>query len=178
VESPSLPPRNRYTRGRRESGLRIPAGDIDALAQALLKILQDEPLRMQMSLAARAVAEANSWDRAATGFIQLCHELPTNLRHIVIKLGLGLRNYAMVFGPLSRSLSRTIVPLLAMPVTLSNLNQEDYGKLQLSLSLLSWLTVITAPHMTVGQSVQSHGDETGPLWLATKTGVDQSGLSG
>ena len=58
-----------------ESGLRVHAGDVEALAEAIITLLQNDTLRMQMGRSARAVAEANSWDHAAEEFIRLYDEL-------------------------------------------------------------------------------------------------------
>ena len=58
-----------------ESSLRVHAGDVDALAQALLKLLQDKSLRLQMGRSARAVAEANSWEHAAREYIDVYDRL-------------------------------------------------------------------------------------------------------
>jgi len=49
-----------------ESGITVPPGDADALAEALVSLLQDEPRRRSLGEAARARAlERYSWDRLA-----------------------------------------------------------------------------------------------------------------
>ena len=47
--------------------LRVPPGDADALAAALLRVERDGELRAQLVSAGRAAAGRLSWDRAAAG---------------------------------------------------------------------------------------------------------------
>jgi phosphatidylinositol alpha-mannosyltransferase len=59
----------------RESALLIPPGDADALAAALVELLEDEPRRRAMGEAARAVAEEYSWERIAQRLAAIYEEL-------------------------------------------------------------------------------------------------------
>ena len=63
---------------------------------------------------------------------------------------------------------QVLVPIAIMPITLSNLRPADYGKFQLSLSIVSWLTIFTAPYITVGSISAIAQGNNGTLWLATK----------
>ncbi|HXV57361.1 MAG TPA: glycosyltransferase family 4 protein [Gaiellaceae bacterium] len=45
-----------------ETGILVPPGDVDALADGLLALLEDEPRRRQLGVEARAAAEEYSWD--------------------------------------------------------------------------------------------------------------------
>ena len=58
-----------------ESGLRVPAGDVDALAQALLKLLRNEGLRERMGSSARAIAEEFALEHIARKFVDVYHGL-------------------------------------------------------------------------------------------------------
>jgi phosphatidylinositol alpha-mannosyltransferase len=59
----------------RESALLVPPGDADALAAALVELLEDEPRRRAMGEAARAVAEEYSWERIAQRLAAIYEEL-------------------------------------------------------------------------------------------------------
>jgi phosphatidylinositol alpha-mannosyltransferase len=59
----------------RESSLLVPPGDADALAAALIEVLEDEPRRLAMGEAARKVAERYSWDRIARRLTAIYEEL-------------------------------------------------------------------------------------------------------
>jgi phosphatidylinositol alpha-mannosyltransferase len=58
-----------------ESALLVPPGDADALAAALIEVLEDEPRRQAMGEAARIVAERYSWDRIARRLAAIYEEL-------------------------------------------------------------------------------------------------------
>ncbi|HET7052278.1 MAG TPA: hypothetical protein VFI54_28665, partial [Solirubrobacteraceae bacterium] len=47
--------------------LRVPPGDVDALAAALLRIGRDEGLRSELASAARRTVEGLTWEAAARG---------------------------------------------------------------------------------------------------------------
>jgi len=59
------------------SGLRIPAGDVDALAQALLKLLRDEQLRHRMGAMTKRAAEGYPLEDMARAFVDLYDRLMT-----------------------------------------------------------------------------------------------------
>jgi len=56
-------------------GLLVPPGDVDALAQAIVSLLQDEPRRREMAREGRARAEAYSWTNIASQVESLYREL-------------------------------------------------------------------------------------------------------
>jgi phosphatidyl-myo-inositol alpha-mannosyltransferase len=58
-----------------ESAVLVPPGEPDALAAALVELLEDEPRRRAMGEAARAVAESYSWERIARRLAQIYEEL-------------------------------------------------------------------------------------------------------
>jgi glycosyltransferase involved in cell wall biosynthesis len=51
-----------------DTGLLVPHGDVDALASALGRLLQDDELRATMGRSARGFAESLSWDASAQRF--------------------------------------------------------------------------------------------------------------
>jgi glycosyltransferase involved in cell wall biosynthesis len=48
-----------------ETGLLVPHGDVPALAAALRRVLEDEPLRQDLSAGAVRFARSFGWDRTA-----------------------------------------------------------------------------------------------------------------
>jgi len=57
-----------------DAALRVPPGDVDALARALLRLAGDDALRARLGAAARERARAYSWDRAARALHALLAE--------------------------------------------------------------------------------------------------------
>lgn len=65
-----------------ECGIVLPnSDDIDALAMALMSLVNDVPLMQQMSKAARSVAEQHSWTTMAQTYVDLFEELSKNAEH-------------------------------------------------------------------------------------------------
>ncbi|MFW9263210.1 glycosyl transferase [Nostoc sp. KVJ20] len=65
-----------------ECGIVLPdSDDIDALAVALMSLVNDVPLMQQMSKAARSVAEQHSWITMAQTYVDLFEELSKNAEH-------------------------------------------------------------------------------------------------
>ncbi|MEA5625429.1 glycosyltransferase family 4 protein [Nostoc sp. UHCC 0251] len=65
-----------------ECGIVLPnSDDIDALAMALMSLVNDVPLMQQMSKAARSVAEKHSWTAMAQTYVDLFEELSKNAEH-------------------------------------------------------------------------------------------------
>jgi phosphatidylinositol alpha-mannosyltransferase len=60
-----------------ESAILVPPGDSEALAGALIEVLEDEPRRRALGEEARKVAEGYSWDRIAQRLTQIYEELVT-----------------------------------------------------------------------------------------------------
>jgi len=58
-----------------ESAVLVPPGDGDALAAALVELLEDEPRRQTLGAGARKVAEQYSWDRIARRLADIYEEL-------------------------------------------------------------------------------------------------------
>ena len=58
-----------------ESAVLVPPGDADALAAALVEVLQDEPRRQALGEGARKVAEQYSWGRIARRLAHIYEEL-------------------------------------------------------------------------------------------------------
>lgn len=58
-----------------ESAVLVPPGDADALAAALVDVLEDEPRRRALGEAARTVSERYSWDRIARRLADIYEEL-------------------------------------------------------------------------------------------------------
>jgi len=58
-----------------ESAVLVPPGDVDALAGALVEVLEDEPRRQALGEGARKVAEQYSWDRIARRLTDIYEEL-------------------------------------------------------------------------------------------------------
>jgi glycosyltransferase involved in cell wall biosynthesis len=55
-----------------ETGLLVPSGEASALAEGIVTLLEDEPLRQRLGAAARAVAvERYSWDSIAERLAQV-----------------------------------------------------------------------------------------------------------
>lgn len=65
----------------RETGLLVKNGNIGALANGVIKILEDEELRMRLSESALKYSTDHSWDRTAEEFIKI-------IRQIVFQRGL------------------------------------------------------------------------------------------
>lgn len=57
------------------AGIAIPAGDPDALADAIASLRDDSDLYTRLACGARAAAEAKSWDRAATRLLDIYSRL-------------------------------------------------------------------------------------------------------
>jgi phosphatidylinositol alpha-mannosyltransferase len=60
-----------------ETGILVPPGEADALAQALLELLQDEDRRRTYGIAARSAAEPYSWDRIGRRLVEIYERLTT-----------------------------------------------------------------------------------------------------
>jgi phosphatidylinositol alpha-mannosyltransferase len=58
-----------------ESAVLVPPGDPDALAEALVSLLEDEPRRRKLGEGARKVAEKYSWDPIARRLLSIYEEL-------------------------------------------------------------------------------------------------------
>ncbi|HET9214462.1 MAG TPA: glycosyltransferase family 4 protein [Gaiellaceae bacterium] len=58
-----------------ETGLLVPPGDADALAAALLELLEDEERRRAYGVAARRAAEPYSWDRIGRRLLEVYESL-------------------------------------------------------------------------------------------------------
>jgi glycosyltransferase involved in cell wall biosynthesis len=59
-----------------ETGVLVPPGDSDALAEAVADLLDDEPRREQLGVSARQLAqERYSWDDIARRLEQIYREL-------------------------------------------------------------------------------------------------------
>ncbi len=52
-------------------GLLVKPGDADGMAQAVLRVLEEEGLSARLSAMARQKAERHGWDRAAQRWIEL-----------------------------------------------------------------------------------------------------------
>jgi glycosyltransferase involved in cell wall biosynthesis len=53
------------------TGLLVPSGDVDALGEALVGVLEDEELRMRLSRNALEYARGFSWDKTAEKFMKV-----------------------------------------------------------------------------------------------------------
>ncbi len=58
-----------------ETGILVPPGDVDALAEAVIELLGDEERRRAFGAAARTAAEAYSWDRIARRLLDVYERL-------------------------------------------------------------------------------------------------------
>jgi phosphatidylinositol alpha-mannosyltransferase len=58
-----------------ESGVLVPPGDVGALAEAIVALLEDEPRRRALGEGARAVAERYSWDTIGERLVAIYEEL-------------------------------------------------------------------------------------------------------
>jgi phosphatidylinositol alpha-mannosyltransferase len=58
-----------------ESAVLVPPGDVNALAAALVEVLEDEPRRRALGEGGRKVAERYSWDRIARRLAEIYEEL-------------------------------------------------------------------------------------------------------
>ena len=58
-----------------ESAVLVPPGDPDALADALIELLEDEPRRQALGKGARKVAEGYSWEPIARRLLSIYEEL-------------------------------------------------------------------------------------------------------
>ncbi len=56
------------------AGLTVPAGDIDALASALLALLDDDARRVGCAAASRELAESFRWDRVVAPLLTFCRD--------------------------------------------------------------------------------------------------------
>jgi glycosyltransferase involved in cell wall biosynthesis len=56
-----------------ETGFLVPAGDVRALADALIRVLQDRPVRERLAVQAAAWADRFTWEATATRTLQLIH---------------------------------------------------------------------------------------------------------
>jgi O-antigen/teichoic acid export membrane protein len=81
------------------------------------------------------------------------------------RVSLKLRGGLFVLASLG---VQVIVPVLAVPATLSNLDQTAFGRFQYSLSIHSWLVILTAPYITVGAASAIARGKQGSLWDATR----------
>ncbi len=57
-------------------GLTVPQGDVEALADAIVRILDDESSRARFSANERALKRDLSWEQALAPLIKFCRELP------------------------------------------------------------------------------------------------------
>ncbi len=67
-------------------GATVPPGDVDALAAALLRLLEDDALRSRVAAASKALAQEYRWDRALRPLLAFCrdpHRAPDLLDEIV-----------------------------------------------------------------------------------------------
>jgi glycosyltransferase involved in cell wall biosynthesis len=58
----------------RRIGLTVPAGDVDALEQALARILDDDGLRATMSAGAGALGEEMTWPKVLAPLLEFCRQ--------------------------------------------------------------------------------------------------------
>ena len=58
-----------------ETGILVPPGEFEALAAALVELLEDEPRRRRLGEAGRAVAEQYSWKRIAARLVAIYDDL-------------------------------------------------------------------------------------------------------
>ena len=71
----------------RQLGLTVPAGDVDALEDALARLLDDDELRATMSVAAGKVAAELTWPRVLAPLVEFCrapHRAPDLLEPSVL----------------------------------------------------------------------------------------------
>jgi phosphatidylinositol alpha-mannosyltransferase len=65
-----------------ETGILVPPGDADALAHALVELLQDEDRRRKYGIAARKAAEPYSWDRIGRRLVEIYERLTTSVEPV------------------------------------------------------------------------------------------------
>ena len=58
-----------------ETGILVPPGDVDALAAALVELLEDEGRRQRLGAAAREAAKEYSWDRIGRQLLEIYERL-------------------------------------------------------------------------------------------------------
>ena len=58
----------------KQLGLTVPAGDVDALEAALIRLLDDDELRAAMSVGAGAMAAELTWPRVLAPLVEFCRE--------------------------------------------------------------------------------------------------------
>jgi phosphatidyl-myo-inositol alpha-mannosyltransferase len=65
-----------------ETGILVPPGDPDALARALVELLQDEERRRKYGIAARKAAEPYSWDRIGRRLVEIYARLASTVEPV------------------------------------------------------------------------------------------------
>jgi phosphatidyl-myo-inositol alpha-mannosyltransferase len=65
-----------------ETGILVPPGDPDALARAMVELLQDEERRRKYGIAARKAAEPYSWDRIGRRLVEIYARLASTVEPV------------------------------------------------------------------------------------------------